>query len=81
MPGSGTAEVEGAYLKLIATPKHFAGYSLEEIDGISRHEFNAVIAARDMEDSYLPIFEALVRDAGAKGIMCSCEDADALAMP
>ena len=36
----GSEEAAGNYLKLIATPKHFAGYSLEEVDGISRHELD-----------------------------------------
>ena len=55
-----------------ATPKHFAGYSLEEAEGEMRFGFNAVINAHDMEDTYLVSFRAAVLQASLRVFMCSC---------
>ena len=57
------------YLRVLSTCKHFAAYSLEEVDGESRFWFDAVVGKQDMTDTYLPAFEACVRDAKAAGIM------------
>jgi hypothetical protein len=57
-------------LKVGATCKHFAGYSLEQWAGISRFEFDAQISARDMTETYLPAFRACV-DAEVASVMCS----------
>ncbi len=54
------------YLKVVATPKHFAVHSGPET---SRHSFNAVVSNRDLFETYLPAFEACVRDGGAFSIM------------
>jgi len=54
------------YLKLVATPKHYAVHSGPEPE---RHAFNAVVAARDLRETYLPAFEACVREAGAYSVM------------
>jgi beta-glucosidase len=56
------------YLKVIATPKHFAVHSGPEPE---RHTFNAVIDDRDLYETYLPAFEACVKEAGAYSIMCA----------
>ncbi|MBN2105450.1 glycoside hydrolase family 3 C-terminal domain-containing protein [bacterium] len=56
------------YFKLIATPKHYAVHSGPEPE---RHEFNAVTSARSLYDTYLPAFEACVREGGAYSIMCA----------
>ncbi len=56
------------YFKAIATPKHYAVHSGPEPQ---RHEFNAVISNRDLYDTYLPAFEACVREAGAFSVMCA----------
>ena len=38
----------------------------------NRHEFNAEnIAARDLRETYLPAFKALVQEAGVKEVMCA----------
>jgi len=34
------------YMKTVVTLKHFAGYSLEEADGVTRYDFNAVISMK-----------------------------------
>lgn len=53
-------------LKLVATPKHFAVHSGPES---RRHEFDARVAARDLRETYLPAFEACVKEGGAASIM------------
>ncbi len=54
------------YLKLVATPKHYAVHSGPEAD---RHRFNAVVTQRDLWDTYLPAFEACIREGQAASIM------------
>ncbi len=56
------------YLKVIATPKHYAVHSGPEPD---RHMFNAVIDNHDLYDTYLPAFEACVKEGNAFSIMCA----------
>ena len=56
------------YLKVVATPKHYAAHSGPEKD---RHSFNAVVDLRDLDETYLPAFEACVREAGAHAIMAA----------
>lgn len=57
---------DGPVLKSAACAKHFAVHSGPE--GI-RHEFNAVATPKDLEETYLPAFEALVREAGVESVM------------
>jgi beta-glucosidase-like glycosyl hydrolase len=64
------APTKDGLLKVGATCKHLAGYSLEQWSGISRFEFDAIINARDLQETYLPAFEACV-DAKVSSIMCS----------
>lgn len=54
------------YLKTAACAKHFAVHSGPEAD---RHHFDARATRRDMLMTYLPAFEALVREAGVAGVM------------
>ena len=54
------------YLKLVATPKHFAVHSGPEAD---RHHFNAIADQRDLALTYLPAFEATVREGKAFSVM------------
>ena len=54
------------YLKLAATPKHYAVHSGPESE---RHRFDAHPSARDLHETYLPAFRACVREAGAASIM------------
>jgi len=54
------------YLKVIATPKHFAVHSGPEQD---RHRFDAQVDERDLQETYLPAFEACVKEANAASIM------------
>jgi beta-glucosidase len=54
------------YLKLVATPKHYAVHSGPEHD---RHHFDARASERDMRQTYLPAFKACVVEAKAYSIM------------
>src|SRR5579862_9471957 len=54
------------YLKTIATAKHFAVHSGPEA---LRHAFDARPSAHDLADTYLPQFEALVREGGVGAVM------------
>jgi hypothetical protein len=54
-----------------ATCKHFAGYDMEGADGWSRYSFSADLSPQDLVDTYLPVFEACVKDAQALGFMCA----------
>ncbi len=57
------------YDKLHACAKHFAVHSGPEWN---RHEFNAEnIEPRDLRETYLPAFKALVQEAGVKEVMCA----------
>ena len=68
----GTVYVQGLqgsdpkYLKVIATAKHFAVHSGPEQE---RHVFNAVVSPYDLNDTYLPAFEAAVRQGHAQSVM------------
>lgn len=54
------------YMKAAACAKHYAVHSGPEAD---RHRFNAIASERDMRDTYLPAFEALVREANVEAVM------------
>lgn len=57
---------EGKYLKTAACAKHFAVHSGPE--GV-RHEFNAVTNNKDLYETYLPAFEACVKEADVESVM------------
>lgn len=69
----GTAFVKGLqgdhpkYLKTAAAAKHYAVHSGPEK---LRHEFNAEASQKDLWETYLPAFKALV-DADVESIMCA----------
>ena len=54
------------YLKLVATPKHYAVHSGPEH---ARHHFDARVDVRDLRETYLPAFKATVQEGGAWSIM------------
>ncbi len=56
----------GEVLKAAACAKHFAVHSGPEA---LRHSFNAVASPKDMAETYLPAFRALVQDAGVEAVM------------
>jgi beta-glucosidase len=61
------------YLKVIATPKHFAVHSGPESE---RHTFDAAISAHDLADTYLPAFRKLVVESQAASVMCAYNSVD-----
>ncbi|MBY9008781.1 MAG: glycoside hydrolase family 3 C-terminal domain-containing protein [Candidatus Lokiarchaeota archaeon] len=54
------------YLKLVATPKHYVAYSGLESE---RHKFDAIVSKKDLWETYLPAFEACMREGKAEAIM------------
>ncbi len=56
-----------SHLKTAACAKHFAVHSGPEK---LRHEFNATASKKDLNDTYLPAFHALV-NAGVESVMCA----------
>lgn len=54
------------YLKSAAMAKHYAVHSGPE--GL-RHEFDAKVSRKDLWETYLPAFEALVTEAKVEGVM------------
>jgi len=61
------------YLKTIATAKHYAVHSGPES---ARHTFDAVVDERDLRDTYLPQFEAAIKEGGAQSVMCAYNSVD-----
>ena len=55
------------YLKVVATPKHYAVHSGPEP---LRHSFDAKATEHDMVDTYLPAFKAAIMEGKADSIMC-----------
>jgi beta-glucosidase len=56
------------YLKVVSTAKHYAVHSGPEPE---RHGFDAVISERDLQETYLPAFRALVVEGKAAAVMCA----------
>ena len=56
----------GEHLKSAACAKHFAVHSGPEA---LRHQFNAIASPKDLEETYLPAFEDLVKDADVEAVM------------
>lgn len=56
----------GKYLKTAACSKHFAVHSGPEAE---RHQFDARVNRKDLFETYLPAFEATVKEAGVESVM------------
>ncbi|HOO28349.1 MAG TPA: glycoside hydrolase family 3 C-terminal domain-containing protein, partial [Lachnospiraceae bacterium] len=56
----------GEFMKTAACAKHYAVHSGPEA---VRHEFDAQVGKKDLYETYLPAFEACVKEAGAEGVM------------
>ncbi len=63
---AGNPPADSPYRKLDATAKHFAVHSGPES---SRHRFDARPSERDLHETYLPAFEALVKEARVAAVM------------
>lgn len=57
---------DGPVMKAAACAKHFAVHSGPEA---IRHEFDAEVSLKDMWETYLPAFEALVTEADVEAVM------------
>lgn len=57
---------DGEVMKAAACAKHFAVHSGPEA---LRHEFDAKVTQKDMWETYLPAFEALVKEADVESVM------------
>ena len=74
MQGQGQGQVnDSPLLKTIATAKHFAVHSGPEAD---RHSFDARPSEHDLADTYLPQFEAAVREARVGSVMAAYNRVD-----
>lgn len=62
----GIQGVDPKYFKAIATPKHYVVHSGPES---LRHEFNAEVSKKDLWETYLPAFEACIKESKAYSIM------------
>jgi xylan 1,4-beta-xylosidase len=56
---------------IIACCKHAIAYSVEEVDGIPRAKFNAIVSGADLLDSYMPAFQDCFMEGGGRSSMCS----------
>ncbi len=61
------------YLKVVATPKHFAVHSGPEQ---LRHEFDVNPSPQDLEATYLPAFHTTIVEAHAASTMCAYNSID-----
>lgn len=57
---------DGETMKVAACAKHFAVHSGPEA---IRHEFDAEVSQKDLYETYLPAFEAAVKEAGVEAVM------------
>ena len=57
---------DGETMKAAACAKHFAVHSGPEA---VRHEFDAQVTPKDLEETYLPAFEGLVKEAEVEAVM------------
>ncbi|MBO4927212.1 MAG: glycoside hydrolase family 3 C-terminal domain-containing protein [Clostridiales bacterium] len=57
---------DGKYMLSAGCAKHFAAHSGPEA---LRHEFNTIASKKDLAETYLPAFEALVKEAKVEGVM------------
>ena len=70
----GTQTVKGMqgndkkYFKTHACAKHYAVHSGPES---LRHKYDAVVSMRDLWETYLPAFRALVKDGNVQEVMCA----------
>ena len=57
---------DGEYIRAAGCAKHFAVHSGPEN---IRHSFNAKCSLKDLNETYLPAFEALISEADVEGVM------------
>ncbi|PSR87864.1 Beta-D-xylosidase [Actinidia chinensis var. chinensis] len=58
-------------LMLSACCKHYTAYDLENWGSFARYNFNAIVTAQDLEDTYQPPFRSCIQQGKASCLMCS----------
>jgi beta-glucosidase len=66
----GMQSTGNGYMKAAACCKHYAVYDVESFP-TQRYFYDAIVDGRNLWESYLPVFEMCVKDAGAAHVMCS----------
>ena len=64
----GMQQPRGSYFKTHACAKHYAVHSGPEP---LRHTYNASVSMRDLWETYLPAFKALVKKGNVREVMCA----------
>jgi beta-glucosidase-like glycosyl hydrolase len=62
---------DSSHLLVAVTLKHWDAYSLENSDGFTRNDFNAVVSNFALQSTYFPAFRQAVQEGGSTGVMCS----------
>jgi beta-D-xylosidase 4 len=62
---------DSRFLNVAVTLKHWDAYSLEDADGYTRYNFDAIVSNYSLADTYWPAFQASIVQGKAKGVMCS----------
>lgn len=65
---TGMQGTDPKYLRVVATPKHYAVHSGPET---TRHMVDVQVSKHDMLDTYLPAFRAAITEGKAASIMCA----------
>lgn len=58
-------------MAVAATCKHYFAYSFESADGQTRHNFNAILSQRDIQETYLAAFQKCLLEGDPAQVMCS----------
>ncbi|KAJ7045737.1 glycoside hydrolase family 3 protein [Mycena alexandri] len=58
-------------VKVMSVCKHFAGYDMDDWEGIIQRKFNAIISTQELSEYFLQPFQSCVRDAKVMSVMCS----------
>ncbi|XP_031121321.1 beta-xylosidase/alpha-L-arabinofuranosidase 2-like [Ipomoea triloba] len=58
-------------LKVAACCKHYTAYDVDDWKGHQRYDFNSVVTAQDMADTFQPPFEYCIREGKVASVMCS----------
>ena len=69
--GLQTNSADTSKLQVAVTLKHWDAYSLENSDGFTRHNFNAIVDNYTIADTFWPAFADAVLVGKARGVMCS----------
>eukprot|EP01060_Flectonema_neradi_P007900 TRINITY_DN1560_c0_g1_i1.p1 TRINITY_DN1560_c0_g1~~TRINITY_DN1560_c0_g1_i1.p1 ORF type:complete len:766 (+),score=190.76 TRINITY_DN1560_c0_g1_i1:49-2346(+) len=69
--GLQTSTVDSRYLNAVSTLKHWDAYTLEDSDGYTRHNFNAIVDNYTLADTFFPAWKETIVNGKALGVMCS----------